>query len=581
MFESLFMDSRNQIWMIFIGNDHHWKLRKFDESHDSIVSEFSFPVANKLHEYLFVSDWWEDKKHRFWFGTTAGLFCFDEEHKQWHHYKNNLKDSTTLSGDMIFSLCPDPDQPDKYLWIGTNGHGLNRFDMQKGNCYRFDVSHSLPNQIIYGILSDNFHHIWLSTNNGLTCVDVKNFQVRSYNEKDGISGNEFNRYEYQKLQDGRLLFGGVKGYTLFDPQHVLEETIKTNTILTGFLVFNKQIDWKSHPAMITDPIQFARSITLPYNQNMFTIEFASLEYRDASKKYYTYYLDGFNEDWIANGTQHAATFTNLDPGTYTFYTAACDENGKHLSTSASIQIVILTPWWRSWWFISLTIFLIAFLIYSFYRYRLHQATRMLILRNRIASDLHDEIGSTISSISITSSLIQRKLKQTDPGVQSLLLRISQNTNEILEAMSDIVWAINASNDRFTHVFNRMRAFAVENLEPKHIHLDFEVDDTLNLLKLDIMERKNLYLLFKEAIHNIAKYADAKNVQVTIERNGHQKIKMRIADDGKGFDMDSMNEQTLGGNGLSNMQQRAAQLNGELHIESSPGHGTRITLLCPF
>ena len=226
--------------------------------------------------------------------------------------------------------------------------------------------------------------------------------------------------------------------------------------------------------------------------------------------------------------------------------------------------------------ILLLIVLIGIVI--FYRTRIKQAQKIEQIRKRIASDLHDEIGSTLSSISLSSTIIQNKLAGQQTEVNSLLGQISENTDNMMEAMSDIVWSINTKNDHLGNLVDRMRAFAIQLLEPLNCQLIFDYNENLTPIKLDAEQRKNIYLIFKEAINNAAKYADCKNVWVNIYKTGH-KLFIQIKDDGKGFDMmqtiNDKKEYKFGGNGLANMQQRATEINGKIQFNTKINGGTEI------
>ncbi len=213
------------------------------------------------------------------------------------------------------------------------------------------------------------------------------------------------------------------------------------------------------------------------------------------------------------------------------------------------------------------------IVYSVYRYRLCQLLKLERMRNRIASDLHDEIGSSLSTISIYSKVAQEQLNKQTSDPQPLLKKISENTNEMMDAMSDIVWSINARNDRFENIINRMREHAVQLFEAKHYNLHFEFDERLNHIKFDMEKRKDFYLIYKEALNNIAKYACGKNVWISLSENNSQII-LKIKDDGKGFDVSNTRKS---GNGLMNIKNRATALHGEVQINSEEGKGTEIKL----
>jgi signal transduction histidine kinase len=182
-----------------------------------------------------------------------------------------------------------------------------------------------------------------------------------------------------------------------------------------------------------------------------------------------------------------------------------------------MKFIIHPAWYNTWWF-RVTLFLILITgIYQFYKYRLQQLLKLQAIRNRIARDLHDEIGSTLSSISLSSTIIQNQLKGGHPEADKMLRQVSSNTDQMMEALSDIVWAIDTRNDRFDNIVNRMRALAIEILEPSNIGVQFRVSEDIRDIHLDMQQRKNLYLIFKEAVNNIAKYSSCTQVQIDITR----------------------------------------------------------------
>ncbi|HQV01515.1 MAG TPA: triple tyrosine motif-containing protein, partial [Bacteroidia bacterium] len=395
-----------------------------------------------------------------------------------------------------------------------------------------------PNNVIYGLLSDNAGNLWMSTNKGLCCLPASrtpnnannkfsNTHIESnpficFNSDDGLPGDEFNRHEYFKLPNGDLYFEGVMGGVHFSPLKILEQEPNAPIVLTKLLVYNKPVTFQTDSSIIQMPVSYAKSITLPPDKNMFTITFAALNYSSASKRLYKYMLDGYDKQWIESGLKNEATYTNLAPGTYTFKVIHAQNNNSPQNETA-IQIIIKPAWYQTWLFkITLTT-LLAVSVIGLYRYRLNQQINLMHIRNRIASDLHDEIGSTLSSISISSTIIQNKMNGHDSDVKKLLQQISINTDNMMEAMSDIVWSINTKNDRFDNIINRMRAFAIEMMEPKNCMVHFNTKNINVNTKLDLLQRKNLYLIFKEAINNAAKYAQCKNVWIAITMQGNKLI----------------------------------------------------------
>ncbi len=577
---SVFTDAQNNLWQFYYDADRSRKFIVADAVTSVIKATYTLPLPKDVNKVSsFLNSTLQDASGHFWFCTNLGLFQFNpylkDSSKQWRIYKNNPADTSSLSSDIIFSACPDPVQPNRYLWVGTNGRGFNRMEISTGKCNRFNEINGLPNNVVYGILSDNQGNLWLSTNQGLSCFNIQQKRFRNYTAEDGLAGNEFNRGQFYKSSTGKLFFGGVDGITWFDPTDLLKTPgAESPIVITGFSVTNQPVDFKKNQDILQTPIQYTNSITLPYENNMFSIEFALLQFTSAEKKQYKYKLEGFDRDWIYNDIKNTATFTNIDPGHYTFHVLGCNSDGIWSHVGASLDIIILAPWYKKWWFQALMLIVCGGSLYAFYRYRLHQSLKVISMRNVIASDLHDELGSTISSIVVYSDIL--KEREQDEELVNIAERVNDSARNILTVMSDIVWSINPGNDRFDNVILRMKSYAHEVLEAQQKTLVFEADDSLTHLKLDMNQRKNFYLIFKEALTNILKYAQAHTVSIRLTHI-EEYIQFEIRDDGIGFDVYAHRE----GNGLQNMRTRSLALQGEFFIESSASKGTFIRVRFPI
>ena len=236
---------------------------------------------------------------------------------------------------------------------------------------------------------------------------------------------------------------------------------------------------------------------------------------------------------------------------------------------ASIDLIITPPFWQTWWFRSLVALTVVAIVYAVYRYRLQQVLRLQNIRNRIASDLHDDIGSTLNSISVYS-----EVAKNDPVKRDMSLSmIGESSRKVIDAMSDIVWTINPDNDNFEKVILRMRSLAYNLLRARNIEFAFKADETLNKLTLSLEKRRNFYLIFKETLNNLVKYSNAKRVLITLSHHSNT-ITLIIRDDGLGFDT----SKKYNGNGLTNIRKRAKEINAQLNIESGEGIGTNIQLI---
>lgn len=555
------------------------RILRFDPITQRITARYVLPFPLLETDYRAVSALHFGSDGSLWLGTRQGVLEWRAQ--QWTVHKPVPGDPNALPSERIFSLCPDPDSA-QVLWVGTEDAGLVRMDMRNGRCRIFDVRTGLPNNTVYAILTDAQRNLWISTNGGLCRFDPRTHDVRTYSRNDGIAGTEFNRYSAAIGHDGRFYFAGTNGITWFDPNTMYGDAAPSATVITSLALANTPVRWNTSGAtedkgfVIPSPPDYLNTLSLPYAKRSLTISFACMDHSVPQKNRFRYKLEGFHTSWVDAGTAHQATFTNLDPGTYTFRVQGRNSADVWDERGASLELVIAPPWWGTWWFRAAVLVLLGGGLYAFYRYRLAQAMKVVAVRERIARDLHDEIGSTLSSVSLYSSVAQKKVAQKAPEANELLARISESTTQVLESINDIVWAVNAENDDMEHVVKRMIDHAVRMTETRECQLHFDHDPALRALPLDMSARKNLYLVFKEAVNNAVKYSGCTELRVTLLRErGH--IVLRIADDGRGFDPQHTSSTSGGGNGLPNMRKRAAELGATLTITSDVGEGTAIEL----
>jgi len=247
---------------------------------------------------------------------------------------------------------------------------------------------------------------------------------------------------------------------------------------------------------------------------------------------------------------------------------------------ASLHIIVVPPVWERWWFLTLLVLAVLGVIMGIQRYRVNELLKRQEIRNRIAQDLHDNVGSTLSSISVYSQVARiRNEEHQDSQLNDLLGKISVTSNDMISDMNDIVWAINPRNDSMEKIVQRMESYARPLLATRNIQLSLHYDQAILQLNMQMEKRKNIYLIFKEAINNAFKYSGCTLIRVDL-RLHRKRLEMKISDDGIGFDLnqeDGSQKLTLSGNGLDNIRSRAKEMEGEVHIESKPGQGTHITL----
>ncbi|MEP7169953.1 MAG: two-component regulator propeller domain-containing protein, partial [Bacteroidota bacterium] len=528
----LFYDHNHNIW---VGTENAFSL--FDKKSEKFI-DYAYPIPSPNVPYSFLVSIYEDSHGIFWLGTISGILRFDPSNRTWKHYSNNPSDLSSLSFDVVFSILPDPSEPENYLWIGTNGGGLNRFDKRSEKFVRITEKDGLPNNVIYGILSDENKNLWLSTNKGISCYSITTGTFKNFEAKDGLQSNEFNRHAFCKSADGILFFGGVNGFNYFDPKDLKKNPFIPRINITDIKLKNQSIYFKDKNSAINNPAYLIQQLKLPYHDNVITFEFASMEYSATDKNEYQYMMEGFDKEWIQAGTNHSATYTNLDPGNYTFRVKGSNNDGVWNEAGTSVQLTILPPWYMTWWFRVLVVVAIATAVYILYRYRLKQILKMQSLRNRIASDLHDEIGSTLSSISLFGEVARKNINNNPAKADNLLEQINEYTSAMMDSMGDIVWTINTRNDSFDNLINRMRAFSSKVMETREVNFVFNASVTGAIGHLDMTQRKNVYLIFKEAVNNAAKYSCCKNLKIEVT-DENSLLKICIKDDGNGFDTEAL------------------------------------------
>lgn len=283
-------------------------------------------------------------------------------------------------------------------------------------------------------------------------------------------------------------------------------------------------------------------------------------------------MDGLDKKWNDAGPRRYVSYANLNEGTYVFNVKACNNEGVWNNVPAKLILVITPPFWhRAWFYLAFAVVVLS-IMYIIYAYNMNQLKMRSQLRDKIARDLHDDIGSTLSGINIFSKIALQKINSDTRSSRELLEKISSRSEKTMDALSDIVWSINTRNDGMDNFLTKAREYLAEVLEAQGIPYEFNTDPELENLKIGMADRKELYLIFKEAICNASKYARCSFVKI-----GFSKFKdtctLTIHDNGRGFNVTAVST----GNGIYNMKHRAEKMDAAFHIESGENKGTLVTL----
>ncbi|QMW05105.1 hybrid sensor histidine kinase/response regulator transcription factor [Spirosoma foliorum] len=380
-----------------------------------------------------------------------GLLRADLSQKRLIHWQNVASDPNSLPGNALLCLAQDPLQY-KYLWIGTFGEGLCRLNKMTGQIQRFTVGQGLSNNVIYAIRPDNSGHLWLSTNRGLCRFDTRSYEVQNYMIDDGLPSEEFKQYFDVSLPDGRLIFGGIGGYTAFDPSRISQDPVKPIVVLTALRINNQPVTATTPDSPIEKDINETTEIVLTNQQNFLSIDFAALEFNQSHKNQYRYKLIGLDKDWVYSGNAATATYTNLPPNTYTFVVNASNTSGVWSPVSHSLKLVIEPPLWATWWAYLVYALLLAGALWLFFKIRIRriQQKSQLELREQESLQLKQlDAVKTRFFANITHefrtplTLILTPLEQvlndtTDSPYHNRLTLIYRNANRLLRLINELL-----------------------------------------------------------------------------------------------------------------------------------------------
>lgn len=337
----------------------------------------------------FVTSLLKDKKGNLWVATQNGLNYYDVRSRKFTSRYRRTK-RFPLSHNTI--LCLFIDSKDR-LWIGTEGGGLDYFDHKNGRIYPLNASLQFPDDVIHAITEDKKGNLWVSTDNGIVRIvirgikgefDVSKLSITQYNADNGLASNQFSTNAGCCARSGMVLFGGVNGLTLFQPETIVKNRFIPKVVLTGFSIRNNPIQAGEEGSPLKEAINYSRGITLDYDQRFIGIKFAALNFINPANNQYAYKLEGLTnkEDWHFAGNESSATYTNLGPGKYTFMVKAANNDGVWNERPVTLSIRVLPPWWMTWWAYLLYTVIVASVIVAVFRF--------LYIRAKLRRDLFYE-----------------------------------------------------------------------------------------------------------------------------------------------------------------------------------------------
>jgi ligand-binding sensor domain-containing protein/signal transduction histidine kinase len=632
--QSVFVDRTNQVWAGTSGPWDPWQLSEgglFKIETNSIQPQYIRttlpPDVTKLTVVEAVSAVYQDRKGVLWVGTKKGLWrkdgddwkmlttadglssddvraiADDAEGNLWIGTESgglnrltggkfvSLHKSDGLPSEHILSLCLDGQG---VLWVGTSG-GLARF--QNGKWTRYTTANGLASDSVQYMLEDGQGNLWLGSNHGLMRLAKKalndfaqdptnQYSCRTFGKSDGLPASECTSGSQPaacRTHDGRLWFPTITGLVSVDPAAIRPNTNPPPvTIETVFIDSMPQSTNNLGAAPLTN-------LVIPAGREQLDIQYTSLNLGTADKARFRYWMEPYQSHPFEAGDRRVASYPNLPPGSYIFHVTACNEDGVWNESPATLAITVLPPFWQTKSFIGAAIFCVVALIVGIVYYvstqklqrqlaGLRQQQALEKERARIARDIHDQLGASLTQVSLLGEMVESD--KNSPGeVESHARQISLTARDTARALDEIVWTVNPSNDTLEGLVNYICKYAQEYLAVAGLRYRLDVPAQLPPAVITPEVRHNVFLAAKEAITNIVRHARATSAFIRL-RLEPGSFTLEIQDDGRGIP--NLEEKLAGSrNGLRNMVKRMEDIGGSFAVRPVPEGGVIICLTVPI
>ncbi|MFC2094318.1 two-component regulator propeller domain-containing protein [Bacteroidota bacterium] len=558
--QDIFIESDTTIWVATFGgglNKLSFKINSSDELPEFTVYENDPSDSTTITDNR-VYVLYEDSKQNFWVGTYGGgLNKFNRSTGTFTSFKNNPDNPGSISNDKIIAIQEDSKG---ILWIGTSGGGLNKFDLDTEKFTRYSYGDGLTSAVVYGILEDNSHNLWMSSDDGIFRMEPGEEKFTYFGLEDGLQSLEFSGGAYLKDETEKMYFGSINGLIYFFPDSIGTNLFVPPIVITSINVFTNRIKGETE------------EIILSYEQNFVSFEFSALDYTNSKENQYAFMLEGLDDTWkYVDADNRIANYINLPAGEYIFHVRGTNSDGLWNKSGTSIKLMITPPFWLTWWFITLMTLLLGMILYYLSTNRIKHQLAIEKLKTKLAADLHDNVGASLTEISILSEVAVQK--SNGVGNPKELKNISEIARQLIDTMSDIVFVVNPERDSLYDLIIKLKDSYNDFLNSVGISFKVKNIDKTNDIKLPMDYKQNLLLIFKEGINNSIKHSKCSKIILEANIRGDV-VEMILNDDGNGFDEENM----IYGNGLRNMESRAKKISGRMTWRSSQETGTVIIFI---
>ncbi|MCU0345878.1 MAG: histidine kinase [Saprospiraceae bacterium] len=495
-----------------------------------------------------------DCKNNLWFRLSWGLARYSPATRSWKKWLYHPGDVDFMSVPPYYKMLVD--SKDR-VWLASLVGGAVWFDGEEFH----NVSRNIPGLYdrCYTIAEQRNGEIWFATKESTVRYDPETGRYKIYDLLDNSHLIAFKDDSTAILGGyGPLVYVPIEGFDLKKPV--------PKTVISELKIFEND----------RSELLYLPEITLPHDQNYLTFTFGSLDFVSLDKGRFAWKLEGADQDWVEpTDNRSFASYSTLPPGDYTFRVKSCNADGIWDEKGASVKVTILPPWWKTWWFRSMYILAAAALTWwlihqntlrklAAQRAEIQQQQALDRERERIARDMHDDLGSGLSAIHLLSNIAKQK---ADPAIQSEIEKIATSSAHLNQNIREIIWTVNAADDSLASLSNFLRRYCADFQESTGLKVDFEAPEMLPEIMLNGELRRSLFLCVKEAMNNAAKHAGASKIVVKLDA-GKSKIALTVSDNGSGFDV--AGAFSNGGNGLKNLKHRMEAAGGNATVESKYG-----------
>lgn len=432
----------------------------------------------------------QDSSYNLWIGTTYGLNNVDKQSKVVKTYLNDPEKNTSISSNFIHAIYEDKTAT---LWIGTDGGGLNKYlPPESGEpdptFIRYTTKNGLPSNVILDIIEDDFGNLWLSTNKGLSRFTPSTSIFKNYDTSDGLLDNEFNDGALFKGTDGELFFGADKGLNIFRPENLKDNLYVPPIVFTDFQIFTHSVPvgpWRDGVTILKRPITETEEIELSHRYNVFSFQFAALNYISTAKNEYAYFMEGLDDNWNLVGNRRFVTYTTLPPGRYTLRVRGSNNNGIWNNTGASIRIRITPPFWQIWWFKFVVIIVALGFLLFFYRFR-----TLKIQKSNIQLQRNNQL---LNNLLKTRKAAEEELKESELKYRTLFINIPDPILIFHQRTHHFMDCNQAALKRYGYSLEELQTMTPNDLlvqeEPAEFPLDYTSSKPLFLTHLTKKKEK--------------------------------------------------------------------------------------------